>query len=74
MSNGLDRDQDGHSVGPDLFAKVQQMKKVAASKERVTCNFNHDLLDRSQFVKCILWDLDPKKVKVTGKKLPMVYH
>ena len=31
MSNGLDRDQDGHSVGPDLFAKVQQMKKVAAS-------------------------------------------
>ena len=37
VSNGLDPDQDRHSVGPDLGPKFgkgcQQMIKVAASKE-----------------------------------------
>ena len=39
MSNGLDPDQDRHSVDPDGFKDFQQTKttklKFAASKERV---------------------------------------
>ena len=42
VSNSLDPDQDRHSVGPDLglnslqrLSTVEQMTKIAASKERV---------------------------------------
>ena len=43
MSNGLNSDQDRHSVGPDQDPTVckgyQQTTKVAAGKERVNqCN------------------------------------
>ena len=34
MSNGLDQDQDQHSVGPDLGPNCLQ-RQVAASEERV---------------------------------------
>ena len=44
VSNSLDPDQDGHSVGPDLVQTVckgfQQMTEVVASKERVEKEHN----------------------------------
>ena len=46
VSNGSDPDQDRHTVGPDLVQTVskgyQQTTKVATSKERVKCMYNHD--------------------------------
>ena len=45
MSNGLDPNQDGHSVGPVKVCKsYQQTTKIAASKEGVKFLFRRSIM------------------------------